>query len=244
MPPIVLKSAGNLIGRHYTMKALSILVFIAYIAGLTAYTSSRWLIRRRDSVKHSEIQHIKLSPHSKGKMLSASPSSATKNIANELYIFREVISTRKSSLGIVKEALITFESKAMSQTERQPWSAIFPSSKSSSIKRLEGLWELVFTTLVPTGYLPVYEVTNFFDFSVASSFKGISLGKVTGKSEIMEANDPVVMSLTSTGFKIGFIDVKFDPKKLKTKTYTFLYVDDELCVAKSSSGGYSILKRF
>jgi len=49
---------------------------------------------------------------------------------------------------------------------------------SSSIKRsqIEGQWELIFSSLIPSGYFPIIEICDFFEFSLKSSWGPIPLG--------------------------------------------------------------------
>ena len=49
---------------------------------------------------------------------------------------------------------------------------------SSNIKKsqIEGKWELIFSSLIPSGYFPIIEICDFFEFSLKSSWGPIPLG--------------------------------------------------------------------
>ena len=119
------------------------------------------------------------------------------------------------------------------------------SSMPGQVDDIVGDWQLIYSSLIPTGYLPLKEILQFYpDFSLTSSVFGIPLGNVIGRSDIVSESSPIQLNLTTTEFHLGPIDIVYDLDKVKPKLYTFLYVDGGVCVARSSLGGYSIFKRY
>lgn len=156
-------------------------------------------------------------------------------------IFRDVVRYKNVSTEAVKEALksldISTPLDSIKYNQRTQTS-------SKGISGVIGEWELIYSSLIPIGYLPLYEILEFYPaFKLTSSFYGIPLGNVKGLSAIVRESNPLQLNLTTTEFRLGFINIVYDREKLKVKLYTFLYVDEEVCVAKSSLGGFSIFKR-
>lgn len=58
---------------------------------------------------------------------------------------------------------------------------------SSSPESLKGTWELVFSSLIPSGYFPIQELCDFYAFSLRSSWGPIPLGGFVGDSRITSA---------------------------------------------------------
>ena len=104
---------------------------------------------------------------------------------------------------------------------------------------LRGDWELVFSSLISSGYFPIKEVCSFYEgFELNSSWGPFSLGGFRGDSLISDL--PLVVEFQSRVFKLGPLTVKVPPKP---RSYRFLFIDDLIAVALSSSGGKTILQR-
>ena len=107
-------------------------------------------------------------------------------------------------------------------------------------KELQGKWELVYSSLIPSGYFPVQEVADFFGYSLTSRFGPLPLGGFYGDWEITSETNPCVIRFTTTEYRLGPVKLKL---KGKERSYTFLYADKDIAVARSSTGGGTLLKR-
>lgn len=106
---------------------------------------------------------------------------------------------------------------------------------------MKGSWELIFSSLIPGGYFPVCEICDFFGYSLTSSWGPLPLGGFKGSSAVISETKPATIEFTSDSYLIG--GIKFDLKEPKKRSYTFLYTDDNFAVARSSSGGGTLLKK-
>ena len=106
---------------------------------------------------------------------------------------------------------------------------------------MRGSWELVYSSLIPGGYFPVCEIADFFGYSLTSSWGPLPLGGFRGKSTVISQTRPATIEFSSEIFKLGGIEINL--KEPKQRSYTFLYADDLIAVARSSSGGGTLLKR-
>ena len=124
----------------------------------------------------------------------------------------------------VKSAIIRLEEKGSTTTSQN----------------LRGRFELIYSSLIPSGYFPVSETANFFGYSLTSKFGPISLGGFFGDYEVMSETNPSIIRFTTTTAKFGPFTLKL---KGKERSYTFLYSDGDIAVARSSTGGLTLLKR-
>lgn len=110
-------------------------------------------------------------------------------------------------------------------------------------ERLRGQWELVYSTLIPQGYFPIKEICDFFEYSVTSSFGPLPLGRIEGPSEVLpeDGTNTLRIKFQATSISLGPFRMNLEGKE--PRIYSFLYVDDVISVAASSSGGYSLLRR-
>lgn len=108
-------------------------------------------------------------------------------------------------------------------------------------KSLTGKWKLIYSSLLPTGYFPIDEICDFIPFTLKSSWGPIPLGTIEGSSAITGEN-PLQISFKNNYVVFGPFRIPQDQNKPQ-KSYTFYYVDDEIAVARSSSGGYTLLKK-
>lgn len=154
---------------------------------------------------------------------------------DRLDIFRQVALYQNVSAIIAKNALLSFDSDISNRVITIP---------PLTIKDIQGQWVLVFSSLFGSGYLPIYEICDFINFSLVSNVNNIiPLGSVRGISEVVSTSPLLTMNITTTGYKLGFIDFQFSKSMLKTRLFTFLYSDNDILVSKSSSGGFSVLAR-
>lgn len=155
------------------------------------------------------------------------PSGSVESL---IAIFSDAAVKKKVPIAQLKQAFVDIESVLTSK----------PVQKITKLS-ISGRWELVVSTLFSSGYLPVYEECDFFEYSLTSAFGPIYLGKVSGGSKILTEKHPYQIELTPISYQIGPLSVKLDSSR--KRVYTFLYADNELAIAKSSSGGYSLLKK-
>ena len=106
---------------------------------------------------------------------------------------------------------------------------------------MRGSWELIYSSIIPGGYFPVTEIADFYGYSLASSFGFLSLGGFQGKSTVISETNPALIEFSSNLYKLG--PLKIDIKDPKVRSYTFLYVDQYFAVARSSSGGGTLLRK-
>ena len=106
---------------------------------------------------------------------------------------------------------------------------------------MRGKWELIYSSIIPGGYFPVTEIADFYGYSLTSSWGPLPLGGFLGKSAVLSEESPAVIEFSSDAYRLGAL--KLDIKAPKSRSYTFLYVDDYFAVARSSSGGGTLLKR-
>ena len=106
---------------------------------------------------------------------------------------------------------------------------------------MKGSWELIFSSLIPGGYFPVSEICDFFGYSLTSSWGPLPLGGFRGSSVVISETKPATIEFSSDAYLLG--SIKFDLKQPKKRSYTFLYADDNFAVARSSSGGGTLLKK-
>lgn len=112
--------------------------------------------------------------------------------------------------------------------------------RGPALNQLEGKWELIFSSLIPGGYFPITEKCDFFEFSLESSWKSFPLGKFLGNSEVISA-DPLILEFYNTCFVLG--PLKIPINGIKKRSYTFFTIKEGISVAKSSSGGFTLLKK-
>ena len=130
---------------------------------------------------------------------------------------------------------------------------VLPDDVVSSINQIErtakdvkcidmrGKWELIYSSIIPGGYFPVTEVADFYGYSLTSSFGFLSLGGFEGKSTVVSETNPAVIEFSSNLYKLG--PIKINIKDPKVRSYTFLYVDQYFAVARSSSGGGTLMRK-
>mmetsp|Transcript_20801 Transcript_20801/g.30809 ORF Transcript_20801/g.30809 Transcript_20801/m.30809 type:complete len:193 (+) Transcript_20801:48-626(+) len=113
--------------------------------------------------------------------------------------------------------------------------------------KIDGVqWEVLFSSKLPNGYMPITEMMTF-DLSrneakLKSDFKGFSLGGSEGSCDWIERN---MLKICFDLVKIGpFSFKKLGPKEKSTVIYTFFYLNNGIAGFRSSSGNAGILKQF
>ena len=152
-------------------------------------------------------------------------------IQDKINILREACLDRNRSTEDVNTAISSLE------------------SPSSDLKvcctDMKGKWELVYSSLIPNGYFPVREICDFYGYTLVSSFGILPLGRFRGDSKVLSETKPAVIEFNTNIYKLGplVVDSTKKNKDKPARTYTFLYVDNEVAVARSSTGGGTLLKR-
>jgi hypothetical protein len=149
-------------------------------------------------------------------------------------------SRRDEALGVLRQA--TFHKDVPSETVTQMFD-ILEKEESANPKAsaMKGQWELVYSSLIPSGYFPVKEVADFYGYTLTSSWGPIPLGGFEGDSEVISETKPAVIKFNSKKYKLGPITFNQAPKD---RSYTFLYTGTDFAAALSSSGGKTLLKRY
>ena len=123
-------------------------------------------------------------------------------------------------------------------------------------------WLLEYSSLLPNGWFPIKEVCDFNNqFKLESSFGPIPLGTIQGKAQSVNANPNNDNTFGSSKnlirtIRVEFIGTSFSLGPLKigmndngkdatgSKYYDFIHVDTDIAIARSSSGGYTILSPY
>lgn len=111
---------------------------------------------------------------------------------------------------------------------------------------LKGKWELIFSSIPGgaangfvlggffNGYFAIKETVDFFALTLESP-----IGGFTGPSQVASTN-PLVIEYEYKEFKFGPIGQEVPPN---VRSYTFVYVNDGLAIARIDTGGAVILKQ-
>lgn len=134
----------------------------------------------------------------------------------------------------------TLEKSIPTEEVKAAISVLETNGASTVTKDLRGKWDLVYSSLIPSGYFPVQEVADFFGYSLTSRFGPLPLGGFYGDWEITSETNPCTIRFTTTEYRLGSVKLKL---KGKERSYTFLYSDQDMAVARSSTGGGTLLKR-
>ena len=105
-------------------------------------------------------------------------------------------------------------------------------------------WCLEFSSLLPNGWFPIAEIVDFrCDFRLKSTALNgiIPLGIINGKSKVIPSSSSSALRIEFANeiYNLGPFKANMDSRK--TKYYDFYYSDDEIAIAKSSSGGWTLL---
>lgn len=156
---------------------------------------------------------------------------ATTSIDTNLNILKEAIFKRSINKDEIIQNIIELESKVINNNQ------------NSKLIDLKGSWELVFSSLIPSGYFPVSEVCNFFGYSLTSNWGFISLGGFNGYSKVMNDN-PVIIEFNSQEYIFPGKLLKIQLKGDKIRSYNFLFINEEYAVARSyPSNGLTLMKK-
>jgi hypothetical protein len=148
--------------------------------------------------------------------------------------------SRAAALEVVRQATLqrTGEKATIASAIEQLENTTTPSSVT--VDDVRGEFELVWSSLIPAGFFPVQEVANFFGYSLTSRWGPVPLGGFYGDWEVTSSTKPAVIKFTTTVFRLGPLSI---PLKGKVRSYTFLHADDDVVVARSSTGGGTLLRR-
>ena len=167
--------------------------------------------------------------------LLSSPTMSTVS----LHCSASNIDRYESDLDILRQACQT--RAVLSDVIASSINQIEKSAKNIKCNDLKGDWELIYSSIIPGGYFPVTEIADFFAYSLTSSFGYLPLGGFQGKSTVISETNPAVIEFSSDKYRLGGLEFKI--KNPKSRSYTFLYVDQYFAVARSSSGGGTLLKK-
>jgi hypothetical protein len=143
-------------------------------------------------------------------------------------------------LNILQEAAMTREVPASDVASKfEELQQLLADNNKAKVSMMKGKWELVYSSLIPSGYFPVFELVDFFGYSLESSFGPIPLGLIEGDFEVVSESNPATIKFTSKSLSFG--PLKF--KQNNSRSYTFLHTGSDFAVALSSSGGKTLLKK-
>ena len=146
----------------------------------------------------------------------------------------------KQTITLLREASVNRTLKASIVNEGMTY--LIENIKNEKPLSMDGTWALLFSSKLTSGYLPVYEECKFTDeYTIESRWGPISFGRFRGPSRVTSLN-PLIVEFVNTEYTLGSF-LKIPLKNQKYKSYTFYYNDDFIAVAKSSSGGLSLLKK-
>jgi hypothetical protein len=147
-------------------------------------------------------------------------------------------STLTATVEVLKQATLQRDVGA-SEVKNLLESAALGAKQKIDSKKLAGQWELVYSSLLPSGYLPLKEVVDFYGYTLTSAYGFLPLGTIEGDSSIT-ATAPLTVTFQNKSIRFGPVKMNM---KSDAKFYEFQYIDDAIAVAKSSSGGFSLLKK-
>ncbi|KAG5187178.1 hypothetical protein JKP88DRAFT_267901, partial [Tribonema minus] len=171
-----------------------------------------------------------------GFITSKLHATAAVDLSGAVALVLESVDTRQIPAENVVQALESLEQKA--QAVRQ--------------QDVDGLnWELVFSSQLSKGYMPVREVICFDisngKISLSTTFgPGIPLGGIQGTCSWQEpeGSQPGVVSFNLSKVLLGPIAFeKPGAKEAPPKTYSFFFSGDGVLAARSSNGGVAVLKK-
>jgi hypothetical protein len=157
--------------------------------------------------------------------------------AENIAILRQAANTR----DVERRAVIDNIRELETQSQSGKAKLIDPAS-------VEGNWQLVFSSIPGgaangflvggffDGYFSLKEVVDFYECSLKTN-----LGSFRGPPSVVTSTAPLEIEFVYTQFKVGPIPGQEVPPNVRS--YRFIYVDDEIAVARTSAGGATLLKR-
>ncbi|CAM9774605.1 unnamed protein product [Scytosiphon promiscuus] len=146
-------------------------------------------------------------------------------------VLRSAAETRKVPTMEVSEAL-----RVLAEDSGPP--AVF------GAEEVEGSWELVFSTQLKSGYMPIRELVGFYpsreQASIDANAGPLPLGGMRGQCWWKGGLE------NELAFMLGAVKIgpfKFGKDNNEVKTYKFIFNDGKILAAKSSSGGFALLSR-
>lgn len=202
------------------LKSVAWLLFITAISNLKIVDCL--LTRSISNVHRTVIQHAITSSSQLKLCAGSAPTLELQDIIDSL---RKACETRSALSADIAASINQIE--------------LLPTDVTCS--NLRGSWELIYSSLIPGGYFPVCEICDFFGYSIISSWGPLPLGGFRGRSSVISETKPARIDFASDVYKLGGIEI--DLKDAKQRSYTFLYADNYFAVARSSSGGGTLLKK-
>ena len=203
------------------LKSAAVFLFLSSLSNLTIVDSL--LTKSINSVHRSFIKHPLTSA---SHLYLSAGSPLTPELQDSIDSLRKACETRSAPSADIAASINQIE--------------LLPTDVTCS--DLKGSWELIYSSLIPGGYFPVCEICDFFGYSIISSWGPLPLGGFRGTSSVFSETRPARIDFSSDVYKIGGIEINL--KDAKQRSYTFLYADDYFAVARSSSGGGTLLKKF
>ncbi|CAM9761949.1 unnamed protein product [Pylaiella littoralis] len=109
---------------------------------------------------------------------------------------------------------------------------------------VEGSWELVFSTQLKSGYMPVREIVGFFpsreEATIDTTAGLLPLGGIRGQCW-WKGGPENELEFSLTEVRLG--PFKFSKSKDQVKTYKFFANDQKVMAARSSAGGFALFSR-
>jgi hypothetical protein len=155
--------------------------------------------------------------------------------AGKLACLRAAVQSRQVPFDEVLSALEAAAAVATSASSKKDASRIVEASQ----------WEIVFQSRLPGGYMPVEEIFQVDDGTMAMETRlnvgplAIPLGGMLGSCKWLPAENALDFKLDTACF--GPLRVSMGAKK-ESSLYYFQYFDADFSVARSSRGGLVLLK--
>ncbi|CBN75871.1 expressed unknown protein [Ectocarpus siliculosus] len=146
-------------------------------------------------------------------------------------VLRTAVETRKVPMTEVSEALRVLAADGGSPL-------------ACGAEDVEGSWELVFSTQLKSGYMPIRELVGFYpsreEASIDATAGPLPIGGMRGKCWWRGGEE------NELAFMLGAVKLgpfKFGKDKNEVKTYKFFVNDGKVLAARSSAGGFALLSR-
>ncbi|CAM9785307.1 unnamed protein product [Ectocarpus fasciculatus] len=146
-------------------------------------------------------------------------------------VLRTAVETRKVPMAEVSEAL-----RVLAEDSGSPLAC--------GAEDVEGSWELVFSTQLKSGYMPIRELVGFYpsreEASIDATAGPLPIGGMRGKCW-WRGGEENELAFMLGAVKLG--PLKFGKDKNEVKTYKFFVNDGKILAARSSAGGFALLSR-
>eukprot|EP00904_Undaria_pinnatifida_P010635 jgi/Undpi1/6701/HiC_scaffold_20.g09180.m1 len=146
-------------------------------------------------------------------------------------VLRAAVDTRKVAAEEVSEAL-----RILAEDSGPP--------AAVSAEDVEGSWQLVFSTQLKKGYMPIRELVGFYpsreEATIDATAGPLPIGGMRGQCW-WKGGPENELAFSMGAVKLG--PFKLGKDKNEVKTYKFFVHDGKILAAKSSSGGFALLSR-